>query len=199
MQSTGHTSTQLESFVPMHGSLITYATKLLSRLSHYDRKPPRGARPRLRRSLSRSSGLWPGRHPSTGDRHLETPSGSDVSYNTALISSVLIYESFDPTSPPSWVPIGGTSAAAPQWSAIDAIANQADGQLGFLTPRLYQIYDNSSAYSLAFHDITTGNNSWGGVTGYSAGPGWDAATGIGTPDVDQLVMALASTTAGTTP
>jgi subtilase family serine protease len=36
--------------------------------------------------------------------------------------------------------IGGTSAAAPQWSAIDAIANQADGELGFLTPRLYQIY-----------------------------------------------------------
>jgi subtilase family serine protease len=54
----------------------------------------------------------------------------DVSYNAALISSILIYESFDPTAAPSWVPIGGTSAATPQWAAIDAIANQADGALG---------------------------------------------------------------------
>lgn len=123
----------------------------------------------------------------------------DVSYNAALISSILIYESFDPTSPPSWVPIGGTSAASPQWAAIDAIANQADNQLGFLTPRLYQIYDNATAYASAFHDITTGNNSWDGIPGYPAGTGWDAATGIGTPDVNNLVTELASTTAGTAP
>lgn len=117
----------------------------------------------------------------------------DVSYNAALISSILIYESFDPTAPPSWVPIGGTSAAAPQWAAVDAIANQADGPLGLLTTRLYQIYENPAAYASAFHDITAGNNSWSGLTGYSAGPGWDAATGLGTPDVANLVTALAST------
>jgi hypothetical protein len=83
----------------------------------------------------------------------------DVSYNAALISSILIYESFDPTVPPGYTPIGGTSAATPQWAAIDAIANQADGNLGFLTPRLYQVYDNKAAYALAFHDITAGNNT----------------------------------------
>jgi subtilase family serine protease len=123
----------------------------------------------------------------------------DVSYNAALISSILIYESFDPTVSPGYTLIGGTSAATPQWAAIDAIANQADGNLGFLTPRLYQIYDNKAAYALAFHDITAGNNTWDGITGYSAAPGWDAATGLGTPDVHNLVMALASTTAGTAP
>ena len=123
----------------------------------------------------------------------------DVSYNAALISSILIYESFDPTAPPGYLPIGGTSAATPQWAAIDAIANQADGSLGFLTPRLYQIYANKAEYASAFHDITAGNNSFNGVTGYSAGPGWDAATGLGTPDVHNLVTALASTTAGTAP
>ena len=123
----------------------------------------------------------------------------DVSYNAALISSILIYESFDPTVAPGYTPIGGTSAATPQWAAIDAIANQADGNLGFLTPRLYQIYANKPAYALAFHDITAGNNTWDGITGYSAGPGWDAATGLGTPDVHNLVTALASTTAGTAP
>ena len=123
----------------------------------------------------------------------------DVSYNAALISSILIYESFDPTTAPGWSPIGGTSAAAPQWAAIDAIANQADGNLGFLTPRLYEIYQDRAAYAAAFHDITAGNNTWDQIPGYNAAPGWDAATGLGTPDVNNLVGALGSTTAQPAP
>ncbi|GAC1447183.1 MAG: S53 family peptidase [Ktedonobacterales bacterium] len=117
----------------------------------------------------------------------------DVSYNAALVSAILIYESFDPVGGAGWVIIGGTSAATPQWAAIDALANQADGALGFLTPRLYQIYTNKAAYASAFHDITVGNNSWAGITGYAAGPGWDPATGLGTPNVTNLVTALAAT------
>ena len=118
----------------------------------------------------------------------------DVSYNAAIVSAILIYESFDPTAPPSWVPIGGTSAASPQWAAVAAIANQADGPLGFLTPRLYQIYATKTAYASAFHDITAGTNSWNTVPGYSAAPGWDPASGLGTPDVSNLVTALKATT-----
>jgi subtilase family serine protease len=126
----------------------------------------------------------------------------DISYNAALISSILIYESFDPAGA-GWVPIGGTSAAAPQWAAIDAIANNANitqngAALGFLTPRLYQVYDNAADGS-AFHDILTTNNSFAGVKGYNAGPGWDPTTGIGTPDVNNLVQALKATTPGTAP
>ena len=124
------------------------------------------------------------------------PSGArgmpDVSYNAAVVTSVLIYESFDPTTAPGWTPIAGTSAATPQWAALDALANQADGPLGLLTPRLYQVYEGPN-YSSAFHDITSGNNSWAGITGYAAGPGWDAATGLGTPDAYNLVNALKST------
>lgn len=112
----------------------------------------------------------------------------DVSMNAALVSDVLIWESFDPAGA-SWTLIGGTSSATPQWAAIDAIANQVDGPLGFLTPRLYQLAGTS-----AFHDITAGDNSAGGITGYSATSGWDAATGLGTPDAANLVAALASTT-----
>lgn len=117
----------------------------------------------------------------------------DVSLNAAIVSSVLIYESFDPAGP-GWSIIGGVSSATPQWAAIDALANQADGDLGFLTPRLYQIYDNPTAYASSFHDITVGDNSFAGITGYTAATGWDAATGLGTPDVANLVTALKSTT-----
>lgn len=135
----------------------------------------------------------PGYQASAG---IADPSGMrgvpDVSYNAAVVSAILIYESFDPFGA-GWIPIAGTSAAAPQWAAIDALANQADGNLGFLTPRLYQIYNNPAAYASAFHDITVGNNSFAGVTGYNAGTGWDAVTGVGTPDVANLVAALANT------
>ncbi|MHB1569079.1 MAG: S53 family peptidase [Solirubrobacteraceae bacterium] len=127
---------------------------------------------------------------------IDDPSGMrgvpDVSYNAALVSSILIWESFDPTTSPGWVIIGGTSAATPQWAALDAIANQTDGSLGFLAPRLYQVYTDGS-YASAFHDVTAGDNGWAQITGYSAASGWDPATGLGTPDAYNLVQALKAT------
>lgn len=71
--------------------------------------------------------------------------------------------------------------------------NQADGSLGFLMPRLYQIYENPTLYGQAFHDITAGNNSFGGITGYSAAKGWDPASGLGTPNAAGLATALSQT------
>ncbi len=118
----------------------------------------------------------------------------DVSYNAAIISAILVYESFDPIYGPGWAIIGGTSAATPQWAAIDALANQADGALGFLAPRLYQIAENPSLYAEAFNDVAAGDNSFGGISGYAAGIGWDAASGLGTPNAAGLVDALTHTT-----
>jgi kumamolisin len=78
--------------------------------------------------------------------------------------------------------IGGTSAVAPLWAGLTARLNQHLGApLGFAQPVLYPLKGSAS-----FHDITSGNNG-----AYAAGPGWDACTGLGSPDGTALAAALA--------
>ncbi len=84
--------------------------------------------------------------------------------------------------------IGGTSAVAPLWSAFIALVNQKRGQpAGFLNPTLYQNYATLQQ-NHAFNDVTEGNNG-----AYTAGTGWDACTGLGTPNGTPLATALATT------
>ena len=76
-----------------------------------------------------------------------------------------------------WQLGGGTSASAPLWAAIAAIADQMAGHaLGFLNPALYKLAASSS-YTQDFHDITQGNNTQDvgstSVPGYAAVQGWD--------------------------
>jgi subtilase family serine protease len=91
---------------------------------------------------------------------------------------------------------GGTSASAPIWAGIIALADQYAGRhLGFVNPAIYQIA-RSSHYHQAFHDITAGNANTahfphGTITGYRAGPGWDPVTGWGSPNAEELVPLLA--------
>jgi subtilase family serine protease len=90
---------------------------------------------------------------------------------------------------------GGTSAAAPIWAALMALADQYAGRhLGFVNPAIYRIA-RSPRYHQAFHDITTGNNTVQfpptTITGYRAAPGWDPVTGWGSPDAQVLVPLLA--------
>jgi subtilase family serine protease len=90
---------------------------------------------------------------------------------------------------------GGTSAAAPLWAGLIAVADQYAGHdLGFVNPALYCI-GRSPAYHQAFHDVTTGNSTVMvapyPVPGYQAGPGWDPVTGLGTPDAQAMVPLLA--------
>jgi subtilase family serine protease len=85
----------------------------------------------------------------------------------------------------------------PQWAAITAIMNQrAPKREGFLNAGIYLTGMDSVAYPASFHDITTGNNSALEfdssnnpvlITGYSAGTGWDATTGLGTPIASSVV------------
>jgi subtilase family serine protease len=89
----------------------------------------------------------------------------------------------------------GTSSAASLWAGVIALADQEAGRhLGFVNPALYRI-GRSSAYHQAFHDVITGDNSvvtpTGIFTGYTARPGWDPVTGLGSPDAQFLVPLLA--------
>jgi subtilase family serine protease len=89
----------------------------------------------------------------------------------------------------------GTSAGAPFWAGLIALANQyADRNLGFVNPAIYRI-GRSALYHKAFHDITTGNNTVrfpsGTIGGYQAAPGWDPVTGWGSPNATVLVPLLA--------
>jgi subtilase family serine protease len=90
---------------------------------------------------------------------------------------------------------GGTSASAPLWAGVVALADQYAGQhLGFVNAGIYRIA-RSSHYRQAFHDITTGSNTASfppkTISGYKAAPGWDAATGWGSPNASVLIPLLA--------
>lgn len=91
---------------------------------------------------------------------------------------------------------GGTSASAPLWAGIIALADQYAGRhLGFVNPAIYRIA-RSAHYHQAFHDIMTGSNTASfphvTITGYQAAPGWDPVTGQGSPDAQVLVPLLAA-------
>jgi subtilase family serine protease len=90
---------------------------------------------------------------------------------------------------------GGTSASAPIWAALIALADQYAGRhLGLVNPAIYQIA-RSPRYRQAFHDVITGNNTVqfppNTITGYHAAPGWDPVTGWGSPDAQVLIPLLA--------
>ena len=85
--------------------------------------------------------------------------------------------------------VGGTSAAAPSLAGLLALAVQKTGaRLGNANPALYTLAAKQAIGGAAvFHDITVGNNSVPGVSGFSAEPGYDAATGLGSVDASLLV------------
>jgi kumamolisin len=83
--------------------------------------------------------------------------------------------------------VGGTSAVAPLWAALVARLAEATGRrFGLLQPLLYDGV-SPGADVAGLRDITSGNNG-----AYSAGPGWDACTGLGVPDGEALLERLKS-------
>jgi len=112
--------------------------------------------------------------------------GPDVAYNAG--TNMYQYWTQPSTGRVYFFGDGGTSAGAPQWAAIIAIADQIRVAAGEHTldgpsQTLYALY--SSTMTSSFHDITTGSN------GYPAGPGYDLATGLGTPYAQYIILNLA--------
>lgn len=114
----------------------------------------------------------------------------DVSFNADPNTSFAVYSSVTMDDGYyGWYPLGGTSAGAPQWAALVAIAAQGrelagTSPLDGFTQTLPALYQMSAAN---FHDVTQGNN------GYSAGEGYDMVTGLGSPVADRIVSDFLST------
>ncbi len=111
----------------------------------------------------------------------------DVSYNANPGTGVGVLDSYDYGG---WVQVGGTSAAAPQWAGLIAIADQgrALAGLGSLSGASQTLPDLYALPQSDFHDITTGTTT--GTPNYSAGPGYDLATGRGSPIANLVVGGL---------
>jgi subtilase family serine protease len=113
----------------------------------------------------------------------------DIAFQASSRTGVLVYDSGEG----GWFIVGGTSCSAPQWAGLIAIADQIAGHdLGYINPALYQIA-NSPRYSADFFDVTVGNNQLNPpIPGYSASMGWDAVTGLGSPNAANLLPDLAA-------
>ena len=114
----------------------------------------------------------------------------DVSATADLDSGYLVYWTDPETGQSTWSGVGGTSASAPFWAAFmvliqESAARLGLGPLGYVNPMLYAIAA-ASAPGAVFHDVVIGGN-----LSHRATPGWDFATGIGTPDVTALAAAIA--------
>lgn len=115
----------------------------------------------------------------------------DVSYVADPATGVSVYDTF---GQPGWVQVGGTSAGAPQWAALIAIANSGRASplssTSSTTPTNTAIYSIAkTAYAANFRDIVSGTNGNCGSL-CTAGPGYDFVTGLGSPLANSLVGAL---------
>jgi subtilase family serine protease len=117
----------------------------------------------------------------------------DISMSGAVNGGAWVYYSFVRTG---WHIFGGTSEASPIFSGVVALADQyAHHRLGLINPGLYALgaLNHAGVPGTGIVDVTTGNNTFGGVTGYEATPGYDLASGWGTIDAAKFVPALART------
>ncbi|CEG56923.1 S53 family peptidase [Legionella fallonii] len=122
----------------------------------------------------------------------------DVAYNADPQSGFSVYSSVPGDGGTGWQVVGGTSAGAPQWAALVAVANSAiNGNIGGnLNTLLYTLaHPTTGNYNHFFNDVTSGSN---GDCDYfcSAQEGYDYVTGLGSPEVTNLINELMSSHSG---
>jgi subtilase family serine protease len=132
----------------------------------------------------------------------------DIAYQASSRTGVLVYLTESLTNNEAgttcggarpcstgWYVVGGTSASSPQWAGLIAIADQMAGRdLGFINPALYAIANNPAKYAADFYDPHQNNNGCCGEPGWPATKGWDAVTGLGTPNAAKLLPDLIAAT-----
>ena len=120
----------------------------------------------------------------------------DISMSAACNGAVDTYGSYR-GAPDGWSPECGTSEATPLFAGIVALADQVAGHsLGLINPALYQL---AAQHKRGIVDVTRGNNTVSftqdgreqTVTGFTARPGYDLATGLGTVNAPYFVPELA--------
>jgi subtilase family serine protease len=121
----------------------------------------------------------------------------DISMSGACNGAVDTYNSFA-GQPAGWYPTCGTSEATPEFAGVVALADQVAGHaLGLINPMLYQL---AASRARGIVDVTSGNNTVSfaqrgavrTVPGFSARPGYDLASGLGTIDALYFVPELAA-------
>lgn len=136
-------------------------------------------------------------------------STADVAYDADPNTGFAMYSSVEDGGRVGWQKVGGTSAGAPQWAALVAIANQGralygkpslDGRSQTLE-KLYNVYspDGDADYRAAFHDVDHGGGSGDsflfpfgifGTASSAASDGYDTITGLGSPKAEGIVKVL---------
>ena len=121
----------------------------------------------------------------------------DISMSAACNGAVVMYQSFAGQQA-GWYPTCGTSEATPLFAGIVALADQAAGHpLGLINPALYAL---ARAGAPGIVDVTSGKNTVSfrqsgklhTVSGFTAGPGYDLASGLGTVNAARFVPELAA-------
>ncbi|MBA2284211.1 MAG: S8/S53 family peptidase [Ktedonobacteraceae bacterium] len=135
--------------------------------------------------------------PGTGSGNNGMREVPDVSAAADPATGYAVYCTAPASGCPSsgWITVGGTSAAAPLWAGSTALINQylqaqSKSPAGHITPALYSLASAQQAFP-PFHDITAGNN-----LNYMATPGYDMASGLGSPDIYNIARDLAGTNGG---
>jgi hypothetical protein len=107
----------------------------------------------------------------------------DVAWDANPNTGVFVYDSYV-RGGGGWYDVGGTSVGAPSWAGIVALADQGRSSpltTDNLTSSTEYDAATGSVYATNYHDITTGSN------GHKAGVGYDLATGVGSPQANNLV------------
>ena len=114
----------------------------------------------------------------------------DISFGASPFSPGFFYGGRNGDTPAVLCCIGGTSIGAPSWAGISQLIAQENGaKVGNLNTRIYQLGALNDGATAGIRDVTSGNNSFNGVTGFTAGPGYNKASGWGTVDMDLFVPA----------